>query len=120
MTSKSSDLREAIAQSRAGRARWRCPLPLRAQVVALAQEQREAGMSIQTVARELGLSESGLSRWLKAAEPLKATEPLLRPVRLSQTSSPNPESLVLVTPQGFRLEGLSLTSAADLLRRLAC
>ena len=63
MTSASSDLREAIVQCRAGQTRWRCPLPLRAQVVAFAQEQRQTGRSIQTVAHELGLSESDLARW---------------------------------------------------------
>ena len=55
---------------------------------------------------------------MKGAEPVSAIEPLLRPVRLSQSPSPSPQALVLVTPQGYRLEGLSPASAADLLRRL--
>lgn len=114
MTTNSSDLREAILQSRAGQHRWRCPVPLREKIVALTRERREAGVSVEKIARELGLSASGLSRWLKAGEPR------LRPVRIAEAPSKKPESLVLVTPGGYRLEGLSSASAADLLRRLAC
>lgn len=116
MTSDSSELREAITRSRAGQIRWRCPRPLRARIVAFTQQRQQAGISIEKTARELGVSASGLTRWLQAGEPR------LRPVRIAEapTESPSPDSLVLVTPGGYRLEGLSPASAADLLRRMAC
>ena len=114
MTANSSDLRKAILQSRAGQHRWRCPVPLREKVVAFTRERRQAGVSVEKIAQELGLSASGLSRWLNAGEPR------LRPVRITEAPSKSSDSLVLVTPEGYRLEGLGPASAADLLRRLAC
>ena len=114
MTSDSSELREAITRSRAGQIRWRCPAPLRTRIVAFTRERQQAGMSIETTARELGVSASGLTRWLQAGEPQ------LRPVRLAEAPLQPSDSLILVTPGGYRLEGLSPASAADLLRRMAC
>ena len=114
MTSDSSELREAITRSRAGQIRWRCPPPLRAKIVAFTRQRQQTGMTIEKTARELGVSASGLTRWLQAGEPR------IRPVRIAEAPAPLQDSLVLVTPGGYRLEGLSPASAADLLRRLAC
>ena len=115
MAQKISELREAITQSRTGQSRWRCPEPLREEIVKFARQRQGAGLSVLKIADELGLSTSGLSRWLNAGKSK------LRPVRVAETlpvlaSSP----LVLVTPDGYRLEGLNTASAVDLLRRLAC
>lgn len=113
MTRNSTELREAITRSRAGQPRWRCPARLRAEIVEFTQARRREGVSVMKVARELGMSESGLSRWLQKGRAR------LRPVRVIEEPSGRGH-LVLVTPGGYRLEGLSASCAADVLRRLGC
>ena len=113
MMRNTEELREAIARARNGQSRWRCPTELREEVVSHSKARRSAGESVVEIARSLGLSESGVNRWLQ-----KATG-TLRPVRV-QASPPESDRLILVTPSGYRLEGLSMTSAVDLLRRLGC
>ena len=108
-----TELRNAIAESRVGQTRWRCPAPLRDEIVGFAQERRREGASVRKTARELGVSESSLNRWLQKADGR------LRPVRVIEKPSSR-DSLVLITPGGYRLEGLSSMSAAEVLRRLGC
>lgn len=107
------ELREEIAQSRNGQSRWRCPTDLREEVVSYSKIRRSAGESVVQIARKIGMSASGLNRWLQKAGGT------LRPVRVTDTLA-SQDQLVLVTPTGYRLEGLSVTCAADLLRRLGC
>ncbi len=114
MTTTFSELRESIIRSRAGHKNWRCPATLRQQIVAFANTQRQEGMAILKIAQQLGLSQSGLNRWLEGAE-----EGKLRPVRIADPTTPQ-AMMVLVTPGGYRLEGLDVVSATDLLRRLGC
>lgn len=112
MDDRSRSLREAIERSRAGKSRWRCPQGLRSEIVALARERRSSGEGLARIARDLGLSESGLSRWLRLSANVGFREVRLRP---EPSASGN---LVLVTPRGFRLEGLSESLALRLLREL--
>lgn len=114
MAKSSTELQEAITRSRSGQVRWRCPIPLREEIVQFTRDCQRDSISVVKVARELGLSESGLSRWLNAGKPQ------LRPVRISATPTAKDAGLVLVTPGGYRLEGLNAASAVDLLRRLEC
>ena len=114
MTTTFSELRETIIRSRAGQDRWRCPKPLRQQIVDFANTQRQEGMAVFKIAKRLGISESGLARWLQGGGQGK-----LRPVRIAETPTPQTK-MVLVTPGGYRLEGLDVASAVDLLRRLGC
>ncbi len=112
MQDRTHALREALEKSRGGQKRWSCPEGLRSEVVSYAQSRRASGAGVRLIAEELGLSLSGLSRWLK-----KAVQ--FRSVRVAR-AVPVPVSaeLVLVTPHGFRLEGLSTSQALDLLREL--
>ncbi len=112
-----TELREAIVRSRSGQERWRCPAELREQIVRFTRECQRDGIAAKTVAKELGISDSGLSRWLQAADKR------LRPVRITEAAaSPRPEPLVLVTPGGYRLEGLRVDSAQrrQALQRAEC
>lgn len=114
MTTTFSELRETIIRSRAGHKNWRCPAPLRQQIVEFANAQRQEGMGVLPIAKQLGLSQSGLNRWLEGAGQSK-----LRPVRIAETPT-SQTKMVLITPGGYRLEGLDVASATDLLRRLGC
>ena len=111
-------LREAIERVRAGRLRWRCPPGLRSEVVAFARERHSRGVSVAKIARDLDLSVNGLSRWLRSVDKeLESAQRGFREVRIQ----PEPSSagvLVLVTPRGFRLEGLSENQALRMLREL--
>ncbi len=113
MTTNYTELREAITKSRVGQTRWRCPAELREAIVEFTQERRRDGVSVGRVAKELGMSESGLSRWLPRGDRR------LRPVRIAETPSSH-DPLVLITPGGYRLEGLSPRGAAEVLRSLGC
>ena len=111
MDDECRSLREAIDRVRDGRHRWRCPQVLRSKVVVFARERVSAGDDVGRIAQSLGLSRNGLVHWLRTADRG------FRQVRLLPESS-SCGSLVLVTPQGFRLEGLSEDQALRLLREL--
>ena len=113
MTEEFQQLREEILGSRAGQVRWRCPQDLREKVVQAVEQGRRDGQSTHQMAEALGLSNSGLRRWLKPAVAQ------LRPVRMREQSAVG-NALVLVAPGGYRIEGLDSSSAAELLRRLRC
>jgi hypothetical protein len=75
------------------------------------------GKSLGRVAEELGIGPATLTRWLGRR---RTSEPL-RPVKVQEgeeESSGQPFSLVVVTPSGWRIEGLRLADLAELLRAL--
>lgn len=119
MTTSYSELRETIARNRAGRPHWRCPNALRERIVAFARQRQQAGETMTRIAEQVGLSVTCVRRWMKAGD-----GPRLRPVRIAETSSSpsstSRDSLALITPNGYRLEGLNAATAVDVLRRLAC
>jgi transposase-like protein len=74
------------------------------------------GVSVAAIARELGLRPRLLRLWLKAPR----VKPRLRRVTLENTSpSPATVTPTLVTPHGFRIEGLDVAGLVTLLRGLA-
>ena len=113
MTMNAEQLRDEITRSRTGVERWRCPDALRQRIVEYAEQGRREGIRVTLLAKQVGLSTSGLRRWLSKSRGM------LRPVRV-QESAPMGGGLVLVTPRGYRLEGLDASSAAELLGRLSC
>ena len=107
------ELREEIIASRTGQSRWRCPMPLRERIIRHALERRRQGASLRQMGRALGLSESTLLRWTRTHAGR------LRPVRVGEPSTGDAK-LALVTPGGYRLEGLNASTALEVLRRLGC
>jgi len=114
MTQTTESLRAAITRSKAGQKRWVCPSDLKKEIIEFARARRKEGMRLKPLAKELGISQSGLDRWLS-----RASEGF-RPVRLVEEPTTSNAALVLWTPGGYRLEGLSARSAAELLRHLGC
>jgi hypothetical protein len=91
----------------------RYPAAVREAVVALARTRLGQGQSLARVARGVGLSFPTLTTWLAG--------PALRPVTLA--SAPEPvampsSTIVLVTPEGFRIEGLDGATLVAVLRSL--
>ena len=113
-------LREAIAGL--GRHRTQ-PLPqaLHAEVERYAALRRRAGASWRTIAESVGVSASSLQRW-GARERSSAVRAGLRRVRVRREEAAGQAiasaTLVLISPAGFRLEGLGVAQALELLREL--
>jgi len=80
-----------------------------------ARRLRERGVGWADIGLRLNARPASIRQWMK-----QTTPPLL-PVTIER--SPTPErsnGLVIVTPEGFRVEGLDLESARELLESLRC
>lgn len=115
MTRESVLLKREISRGERGRGK-RYPAELRGRVAAWAQGRREAGASWVDVAQELGLGLDTVRRWCVPKKPAVTSRSLL-PVRVVESPA-EPARLILVSPNGFRVEGLTLTEAASLLKAL--
>jgi hypothetical protein len=110
-----AELRRAVSDLGPRRAGRRIPSALRARIVEVVGERRSSGGGLSSLAAALGLRVATLSRWVSASETVPVVggvRPL--PVVMRETSA----GLTLVSPGGWRLEGLSVVSAAELLDRL--
>ena len=84
---------------------------MREEVVDYARTQRACGKSWKTIAREVGLSASGLQRWFVEA-------PQLMQVKIVPDREPDAPKVSLISPHGYRIEGLTLEEALYALGRL--
>ena len=112
-------IREEIQHCRSERSRRpEYPDSLRQKIVALARERRESGAGVHRIAQSLGLSPNTLYAWLREGK----TTPGLRAVDVVATRrrASTPRSTpTLITPRGFRIEGLGVQDLVTLLRALA-
>jgi hypothetical protein len=95
----------------------RYPVTFRTKAVTLARSRLAQGTPFFRVARDLGLPKKSLSRWLQHERPT----PRLRPVAIRpEPAPPRPlaANVVLVTPHGFRVEGLDPAGLVTVLRTL--
>ena len=116
MEERQTELRSAIDRVRGGRIRWSCPRSLKSEINSYMIECREAGMTVSEVAGELGVSATSLDRWSAEEQNGKAS-PGLKPVKVSK-QTPGHAGLVLITPRGYRVEGLTIETTLRLLREL--
>ncbi|MGH7323843.1 MAG: hypothetical protein ACREJ9_04260 [Candidatus Rokuibacteriota bacterium] len=94
----------------------RYPVAFREAVAALTRAQLDEGASMNCVAGALGLPARSLARWLQQSAP-----PVLRPVTVRPDPAPAAApgaGLVLLTPQGLRVEGLDRDTLITMLRVL--
>lgn len=94
----------------------RYPDRFRRATLALARMRLGQDGSVARLARELGVSEPTLTKWLRPPTP-----PVLRPVAV--TPAPQPERRadvgpVLLTPRGVRVEGLDRDTLVAVLQAL--
>lgn len=89
---------------------------LRKRAIDFVMKRRAEGVSLRNAAGMLGVNVNSISRWMKPKKDVP-----LKPVRVveEQRTSSGCEKLVLVTPQGFRIEGLDIKSLAALLQALS-
>lgn len=116
-TSPVQSLRALLAQHRPAVSRDGYPQQLQDAAGELTTRLRAEGWSDGHIARELGVSTASLRRWTRRpASPTGA-------FRAVTVVDPAPSAsgaalLTLVTPRGFRLEGLTLEDATVLLGRV--
>ena len=91
---------------------------LRARIVAFAERRRREGASWMAIATELGACFETVRRWCSGVEPtsaqLRRVEVVADAVTVPSARSP----LALVTPNGLRVEGVSLDEIITLVRAL--
>ena len=94
----------------------RVPPALRAAIAAYARDERAAGASCGAIAERLGVSAESIRRWA-FAEPVRDGNSARVPVHLVAAAAAT--TLTVWSPTGYRVDGLSVNEAAELLRRLA-
>ena len=118
MPASASSLHHTISRLRGTTSRRsvRYPLPLRREILDFARRRGAAGDRLKEIAQDLGLPWQTLHRWLERS-PRRRFRPVAV-VAIPPAPAALRSSVSIVTPQGFRVEGLDLESAADLLKRL--
>ncbi|MFB1485445.1 hypothetical protein [Corallococcus sp. RDP092CA] len=120
--------RQEAQRLKAGRRSGSLPFPeaLRAFAVRYAEHTVASGGTVTDAGKKLGVSGPTLYEWRKGRSRPKPVEKsaVLVPVRVSArpaaASSTGVRQVVLVSPGGWRVEGLSVESAAQLLEKLEC
>jgi len=119
--------RALLRQTRPRRHADGYPPDVRACIVTLVRARLADGLSLNAVARELGVSRTTLRQWLsRSPEAPPAFVPVLVEQPAESAGPPAPASrstppipLTLVSPSGFRLDGLTLDDAIVALRLLS-
>ena len=107
-----SSIRAALASHDAGRGK-RYPWELKARITEFAQERRGEGASWAQIAEDVGIAFETLRRWCIATG---ATSRAMVPVHV--VSDEAERSVSIVSPTGYRIEGISLRDAVAVLRAL--
>lgn len=108
------------------------PADVRRRVGIYAAARRARGDRVAAVALELGISHTSVSRWsiVEAAPPLQFVAVEVQadvvvpdalkapPTPVVLRTAPSPATPTLVSPRGYRVEGLDLDALATLLGRL--
>ena len=91
---------------------------LRAEAVAYLRERVKVGASAETVASELGVSGWSLSRWRRGLSPEKNSTLQLVQVVPDCAEEGTKPLVTLVTPDGYRIEGLERGDVGRMLESL--
>jgi hypothetical protein len=99
------------------------PREVRELVVGYAEARQRQGARPGVIARELGMAVQTIQNWLGGRDEkgqARAEESRWRQVRVeAQTEDEGSvERVTLVTPQGYRIEGLQVGEVVEVLRRL--
>ena|SRR5689334_19144682 len=115
MDQEFESLRREVARRDRGRG-LRYPQSLRDRVVRWARERRRRGAGWLELAVEIGIAAESLRRWTTRDEPSAA----LVPIRIvGEADDVDAERrLRLLTPAGYRVEGLTIAEVIVLLRSL--
>ncbi len=133
MDDTATTLRELLQRNRPRTASLGWPPDLRVRVARHAAGRRARGEGWAAIGNSLGISRSSVRGWVEALDVIPATNAMVPVIvsdapqsvptpTLTPTPTPTPTSmgrdLVLVSPRGYRLEGLSVNAAITALERL--
>ncbi len=105
---------EFIRRAVRARDKQRYSPELKARIIAYVEQRRAIGASQSTIAQEVGVKWMTLQSWLaKAKEPTA-----LVPVNIREIITEPAHQLAIISPSGFRLEGLDADDAVALFRTL--
>ena len=104
---------ESIRRALRARRKQRYSPELKTQIIAYVAARRAAGDSQSTVSAALGVKWSTLRRWLS-----RTSSTALVPVQVREVAAWTSPTLSLVTPSGYRLDGLDAREAVALFRSL--
>ena len=111
-------LRSQVSRFTQGRPRTgvRYSLAFRAEVAAVARRRVSQGVGLRQTAREIGVAPWTLALWVR-----QDGQPVLRAVTVvpDTEATAAPPQPVLVTPSGFRVEGLDTAMLVTMLRALS-
>ena len=93
----------------------RVPRTLRAALAGYARDERTAGASCRAIAERLGVSAESIRRWVQRPARRDGQGDGVVPVHVVAEAG---RPLTVLAPSGYRVEGLSIAEAAELLRRL--
>jgi hypothetical protein len=119
-------IREAISRLEASGPKRRYDRELREQIFEYTERWQRLGVSRPRLAEAAGLSIKTVDNWRRAARKsttatataMTAKAPVAVRIREDQHDSRRPGGVVLVTPGGYRLEGLDAVSALEIVRGL--
>ena len=115
---RGTDLFERIAAARRQRRRGKVyPAELRRDIDSFVRDRLAAGGSLYATAKELGLSQTSVSRWRRQGR-LDPGVPHLRPVSVLPMPPTLAGAMSVHGPRGLRIEGLDLDGVVELIRRL--
>nr|ASA76628.1 transposase [Pyxidicoccus sp. MCy9557] len=132
MEKELEQFRQEAQRLKAGRRSGSLPFPeaLRAFAVRYAEHTVATGGTVTDAAQKLGVSGPTLYEWRKGrpagrprpkpAEKSAALVPVHVGERPAQAAGAGLQQVALVSPSGWRVEGLSVEAAAQLLGRLGC
>lgn len=116
MAGDSRGLKKELSRHERGRGKRYSP-EMKQQVVAWAQRWRAQGASWAAIADELGLGLDTVRRWCLAAAKSASPSRAMVPVRVvAEPAAPQPATLVSLS--GWRIDGLTVAEAAEMLRSL--
>lgn len=124
MNSSLQEIRDSLSMLYRPHANTPYPESFKRLVVSYGHERLSSGQPFRALVLELGICGATLRTWLASvgdkASPVFTgcdADPIFLPVKVS-SSAESSKSLVLVTPGGYRVEGLDTCIALDLLARL--
>jgi predicted transcriptional regulator len=108
-----AELRRSIAELGPRRRGARIPEDLRREIATYARERRDDGVTLDAVADEIGVSAETIRRYVQRK---RSSRELVRVEVIPDAMEV--DALVVISPRGYRVEGLDLERAARLLRLL--
>ena len=119
MADTAEQLRQELALARPSHNAAGYPLELRERVRAWLTARRAEGAGWRHLGTQLGICRTTARTWCRRTSMGEAQERVFLPVSVERVPPPvSPRVLVLISPRGYRVEGLGAELLVDVLERL--